>query len=44
LAMAASTQFQPPNGGWLGWSQVLACFAMSICSLLVSSVPASHAS
>ncbi|KAK0657752.1 major facilitator superfamily domain-containing protein [Cercophora newfieldiana] len=25
--------FKVPNGGWLGWSQAMACFLMSFCSL-----------
>ncbi|KAI1208137.1 MFS general substrate transporter [Annulohypoxylon truncatum] len=30
------SQFEPPNGGWLGWSQVTASFLANVCTLGLS--------
>lgn len=29
-------QFEPPDGGWLGWSQVIASFLTNVCTLGLS--------
>ncbi|KAK4443174.1 riboflavin transporter MCH5 protein [Podospora aff. communis PSN243] len=33
MATLETPTFRVPNGGWLSWSQTLACFLMSFCSL-----------